>query len=109
MGCSSSFEVANVEGHSLGGTAAAPYVLTRKDSFGQRVREPAIAFAEPSRSFDSMSHKLTSRDSGCALPPVAATHSRHVAKLEKFLDAIPSHSATLKREVQIRRSRLGLD
>ncbi|CAJ1379966.1 unnamed protein product [Effrenium voratum] len=117
---------------------SAPCVLSRKDSFGQRVREPAIAFTERAQSFDSMSHKLTRRDYGCPLPPVADTHFRHVARtvptqegggrrlwqaedlpgnlidedlspLEKFLNAVPSNSGALKREVEIRRSRLSLD
>ena len=45
---------------------------------------------ERAQSFDSMSHKLTRRDYGCPLPPVADTHFRHVARRPGTISA-PNH------------------
>mmetsp|Transcript_7572 Transcript_7572/g.18150 ORF Transcript_7572/g.18150 Transcript_7572/m.18150 type:complete len:106 (-) Transcript_7572:49-366(-) len=76
--------------------------LIRQDEDGQRVCEASIHFQEPARSFDSMTHQITRRDR--VLPPVAATHERHLAKLQLFLDVLPSHEIALRREVQVRRA-----
>ncbi|CAJ1381093.1 unnamed protein product [Effrenium voratum] len=62
--------------------ASAAHLLIREED-GQRVCEAAIYFKEPARSFDSMAHKLSKLDT--ILPPVAATHDHHVAKMRRFM------------------------
>ncbi|CAJ1328238.1 unnamed protein product [Effrenium voratum] len=89
MGCGASTRVAPGTTHCL----------VVQDGVSRRY-EHSIFPVESVRSFHSMTAQ---RASSHPSPPDAATHKRHVKRLQKFLAIIPAKESQLRREVTCRR------
>ncbi|CAJ1456161.1 unnamed protein product, partial [Effrenium voratum] len=67
----------------------------------RRRYEHSIHYLESAKSFNSMTCKKANTSHACG--PDAATHKRHLKKLQNFMDILPDQESGLRKEILLRR------